>query len=316
MTDVLRTPDHRFDHLPGFPWAPNYQMVSDQHHGQLRMHYLDVGPRDGRVVLLLHGEPSWCFLYRHMIHALSSRGLRCIAPDLIGFGRSDKPTARSAYSYAGHVAQVGELLCALDITGAVLVCQDWGGPIGLTLLARMPERFCAVVAANTLLPGCEPPPNGVAPWPGEIVEQWVAATRDADDLDVSGVIAAVSCTPLSPDVLAAYDAPFPDPRYKAGALVFPSLIPTHAEMAGAPENRQTWAFLSQWQQPFITAFSDSDPATAAWAPVFQQRVPGARGVEHPVIAGAGHFLQEEQGEALAAVVAQAVDRLPPRQPGG
>ena len=150
MTAVLRTPDHHFANLPDFPWTPNYQMVADKTHGQLRMHYLDVGPRDGRIVLMLHGEPSWCFLYRHMIHALSARGMRCIAPDLIGFGRSDKPTARSDYSYAGHVAQVGELLRALDINRAVLVCQDWGGPIGLSLLAEMPERFSAVVAANTL----------------------------------------------------------------------------------------------------------------------------------------------------------------------
>ncbi|HBX72607.1 MAG TPA: haloalkane dehalogenase [Halieaceae bacterium] len=315
MTAVLRTPDHHFANLPDFPWTPNYQMVADKTHGQLRMHYLDVGPRDGRIVLMLHGEPSWCFLYRHMIHALSARGMRCIAPDLIGFGRSDKPTARSDYSYAGHVAQVGELLRALDINSAVLVCQDWGGPIGLSLLAEMPERFSAVVAANTLLPSCEPPPNGVDPWPGDIVEQWVAATRDAEDLDVAGVIGAVSCTPLSSAVLAAYDAPFPDARYKAGALVFPSLIPTHTEMAGAAENRRTWAFLSHWQKPFVTAFSDSDPATVAWAPVFQRRIPGAQGREHPVIPGAGHFLQEEQGAALAAVVADTVNALPSAAPG-
>jgi haloalkane dehalogenase len=309
MSDVLRTPDHRFANLPDFPWEPNYHSVSDAQHGQLRMHYLDVGPRDGDIVLMLHGEPSWCFLYRHMIHALSARGLRCIAPDLVGFGRSDKPAARSAYSYAGHVAQVGELLRALEVNKVTLVCQDWGGPIGLSLLAQMPERFSAVVAANTLLPGCEPPPNGVAPWPGAIVEQWVAATRDAEDLDVSGVIAAVSCTPLSAGVLAAYDAPFPSPAYKAGALVFPSLIPTHAQMAGAAENRQTWEFLCHWEKPFVTAFSDSDPATAAWGPVFQQRIPGARGREHPTIMGAGHFLQEEQGDALAAVVARTIDSL-------
>jgi haloalkane dehalogenase len=315
MTAVLRTPDHHFSNLPDFPWAPNYQMVADKTHDQLRMHYLDVGPRDGRIVLMLHGEPSWCFLYRHMIHALSARGMRCIAPDLIGFGRSDKPTARSDYSYVGHVAQVGELLRALDIQSAVLVCQDWGGPIGLSLLAEMPERFSAVVAANTLLPGCEPPPNGVEPWPGEIVEQWVAATRDAEDLDIAGVIGAVSCTPLSPAVLAAYDAPFPDARYKAGALVFPSLIPTDIDMAGAAENRRTWTFLSRWQKPFVTAFSDSDPATAAWAPVFQRRIPGAQGREHPVIPGAGHFLQEEQGAALAAVVADTVNALSSAAPG-
>ncbi|MEQ9464351.1 MAG: haloalkane dehalogenase [Haliea sp.] len=309
MTAILRTPDHRFAGLPDFPWQPRYLQLADPRLGPLRMHYLDEGPDSGPVILLLHGEPSWCFLYRHMIRDLTARGLRCVAPDLIGFGRSDKPAQRSDYSYAGHVAQIVELVSTLDLCDIVLVCQDWGGPIGLSALAQMPERFQAVVAANTLLPNCEAPPDGVAPWPGEIVEQWVAATRTASDLPVADIIAAVSVTPLPEAVRAAYDAPFPTAAFKAAALEFPGLIPIREDMAGVAENRRTWQLLEQWQKPFVTAFSDSDPATAAWAEVFQQRIPGARGRSHPVIRGAGHFLQEEQGPALAAVVAEVASSL-------
>jgi len=309
MTAILRTPDHRFTGLPDFPWTPRYLQLADRQLGSLRMHYLDEGPRAGPVVLLLHGEPSWCFLYRHMIRDLTGRGLRCVAPDLIGFGRSDKPAQRSDYSYAGHVAQMTELVEALNLRDIILVCQDWGGPIGLSVLARMPERFQAVVAANTLLPNCEGPPAGVASWPGEVIEQWVATTRSANDLPIGEVVAGVSVTPLSASVRAAYDAPFPTPAFKAAALEFPSLIPIHKDMPGVAENRQTWRLLEQWRKPFVTAFSDSDPATAAWADVFRQRIPGARGRSHPTIHRAGHFLQEEQGPALAAVVAEVASSL-------
>ncbi len=309
MTAVLRTPDHHFVRLPDFPWAPRYLQLADSRLGSLRMHYLDEGPRQGPVILLLHGEPSWCFLYRHMIHDLTGRGLRCVAPDLIGFGRSDKPAQRSDYSYAGHVAQMAELVEALDLRDIILVCQDWGGPIGLSLLAQMPERFQAVVAANTLLPNCEAAPAGVEPWPGEIVQQWVAATQVATDLPIADVVAGVCVKPLSEAVRAAYDAPFPTAAYKAAPLEFPNLIPIREGMPGVAENRQTWRLLEQWQKPFITAFSDSDPATAAWADVFRRRIPGARGRSHPTIRSAGHFLQEEQGPALAAVVAEVASSL-------
>ncbi|MFO7551517.1 MAG: haloalkane dehalogenase [Haliea sp.] len=309
MTTVLRTPDHHFAGLPDFPWEPRYLQLADDRLGPLRMHYLDEGPRQGPLVLLLHGEPSWCFLYRHMIRELSARGLRCIAPDLIGFGRSDKPVQREYYSYAGHVAQMAALVTALDLRDIILVCQDWGGPIGLSVLAQMPERFQAVVAANTLLPNCEAAPRGVEPWPGAIVEQWVAATRVATDLPIADVVAGVCVAPLSAAVRAAYDAPFPTPAYKAAALEFPSLIPIREDMPGVAGNRRTWQLLEQWQKPFVTAFSDSDPATAAWAGVFRRRIPGARGRNHPVIRDAGHFLQEEQGPALAAVVAEVASSL-------
>lgn len=299
---VLRTPDQQFINLPDFPWTPNYLMVLHREHGPLRLHYLDVGPADGPVVLMLHGEPTWSFLYRHLIHALSAQGLRCIAPDLIGFGRSDKLARRRDYRYADHIGWITDLVSGLDLQNITLVCQDWGGPIGLSVLAREPARFAAVVAANTLLPNCEAPPNGIPDWPGDIVTQWVAATATAEDLAVGDTVAAVCVNPLPDAVRAAYDAPFPEPCYKAGPLEFPSLIPIREDMPGTAENRTTWRVLESWDRPFVTAFSDSDPSTTAWAEVFRRRIPGAHGQMHPVIAGAGHFLQEEQGVALAEVV--------------
>lgn len=305
---VLRTPEEHFSRLPDFPWAPNYFTVQHPEHGALRLHYVEAGPADGPVVLMLHGEPTWSFLYRHMIRHLTGHGVRCIAPDLIGFGRSDKLARRGDYSYAAHVGWIADLVAGLDLRRITLVCQDWGGPIGLSVLARHPDRFRAVVAANTLLPNCEPPPAGVPDWPGDIVTQWVAATATAEDLPVGGTVAAVCVNPLPEAVVAAYDAPFPEPRYKAGPLEFPSLIPVRDDMPGTAENRATWRFLETWDRPFVTAFSDSDPSTAAWAEVFRRRIPGARGQSHPVIAGAGHFLQEEQGPALAEVVLQLLGR--------
>lgn len=314
MPQVLRTPDDCFDGLPDFPWTPRYHMLGHTRLGPLRMHYLDEAGDGARaaaapVVLMLHGEPTWSFLYRHMIRDLTRRQLRCVAPDLIGFGRSDKPAARSDYSYLGHVDALAELVESLDLSRIILVCQDWGGPIGLSVLARMPQRFSAVVAANTLLPNCEPPPRGVDDWPGEIITQWVANTREATDLPVADIVSGVCVRPLSTAVHRGYDAPFPTPAHKAGPLVFPALIPVREDMPGVAENRATWAVLERWERPFVTAFSDSDPSTAAWADVFRRRIPGARGQYHPVIQGAGHFLQEEQGPALAAVVAELARRL-------
>jgi haloalkane dehalogenase len=188
------------------------------------------------------------------------------------------------------------------------VCQDWGGPIGLSVLAQEPARFSAVLAANTLLPNCEPPPAGVADWPGELIANWVATAAAAEDLPVSGIIAAVCCNPPSAEVLTAYDAPFPDAAFKSGMLAFPGLIPIRPEMAGVEENRRVWRVLEQFRRPFVTAFSDADPTTAPWADVFRRRIPGAAGQPHTQIRNAGHFLQEEQGEALADVLVELLGR--------
>lgn len=297
---VARTPDDRFAGLPDFPFAPHYLEMADARLGPLRMHYLDEGPRGAPVILMLHGEPSWCFLYRKMIGPLVAAGYRVVAPDHIGFGRSDKPTERASYSYARLVDWMADFVRALDLDRITLVCQDWGGPIGLRVLATMPERFAGVAVANTLLPTCEPPPRGVDGWPGPIIEAWAETCRTSDDLPVSEIIAAVCVQRPEPAVLAAYDAPFPDAAHKAGALQITCCIPLDERYPGVAENRAAWDVLETFDRPFLTLFSDSDPSTIGWEAVFQARVPGAAGQPHDRIAGAGHFLQEEQGAAMAA----------------
>lgn len=299
---VLRTAEARFGALADFPYAPRYVNVADARHGALRMALIDEGPRDAPVALLLHGEPTWSYLYRKVIAAVTAAGFRAVAPDFIGFGRSDKLARRADYSYEAFVLWLQQLLRLLDLRRITLVCQDWGGPIGLSVLAAEPERFSAVLAANTLLPNCEPPPRGIADWPGAIIENWVSMAAAADDLPVSGIIAAVCRHKLAPEVLQAYDAPFPDAAHKAAVLAFPALIPIRADMPGIAENRRVWSVLQHFERPFLTAFSDADPTTAPWAEVFQRRIPGAAGRQHPTIRDAGHFLQEEQGEALAEVL--------------
>lgn len=307
-TQVLRTPEARFAGLADFPFAPRYLSVTDARLGALRMAAIDEGPREAPVALLLHGEPTWSYLYRRIIPQITRAGFRAVAPDFIGFGRSDKLARRSDYSYDGYAAWLGEFLNALSLERVTLVCQDWGGPIGLRVLAQQPQRFVAVLAANTILPNCEAPPRGVAEWPGTIIANWVATAAAAQDLPVSGIIAAVCRTPPAPAALRAYDAPFPDATYKSGVLAFPGLIPIRPDMPGIAQNRHAWSVLEKFERPFVTAFSDSDPTTAPWAEVFRRRVPGAAGQPHPVIANAGHFLQEEQGEAVAEVLVDLLRR--------
>jgi haloalkane dehalogenase len=306
---VLRTEETRFARLPEFPYEPHYVSLADERHGALRMAYVDEGPGAGPVALLLHGEPTWGYLYRKVIAAVAAAGFRAVAPDFIGFGRSDKLANRADYSYEGFVGWLRAFLSALDLRHITLVCQDWGGPIGLRVLTSEPERFDAVLVTNTLLPNCEPPPAGIADWPGELIESWVATAAAASDLPVSGIIASVCRRVPEPAVLAAYDAPFPDASYKAGVLAFPGLIPIRPDMPGIAENRRVWTALESWRKPFLTAFSDGDPTTRAWEPLFQRRIPGAAGEAHTEIAEAGHFLQEEQGEALASVLIALLRRV-------
>jgi haloalkane dehalogenase len=307
---ILRTDEACFAGLD-FPFLPRYVQLRDAHLGTLRMAAVDEGPRDAPVALLLHGEPTWSYLYRQIIPRVVAAGFRAVAPDFIGFGRSDKPAARTDYTYAAFVGWLREFVEALDLSRITLVCQDWGGPIGLSVLAALPQRFAAVLAANTLLPNCEPPPRGVAGWPGSTIENWAAYAASASELQVSAIIGAVSRRPLSALAQRAYDAPFPDAAYQAAALAFPPLIPLHADMPGIAENRRVWEFLETFERPFLTAFSDSDPTTAPWAEVFRRRIPGAASQPHPVIAGAGHFLQEDAGEALAEVLVGLLRRAFP-----
>ena len=305
---VLRTPDARFVGLPGYPFEPHYRELADRGFGALRMHYVDEGPRDAPLVLMLHGEPTWSYLYRKIIPRVTAAGYRAVAPDFIGFGRSDKPTDRLSYTYQNHVDWMREFVDRLGLRRGTLLLQDWGGPIGLRLLAERPQCFDAVVLANTLLPNCEPPPRGIEDWPGPLVGPWARSTRDARDFDVGLVVRSVCVGPLDPAVVAAYDAPFPDASYKAGVLEFPSMIPLEEESPGVAENRRTWRFLERFTQPVVTAFSVADPGTKAWERVFRERIPGARGQPHVEIANAGHFIQEEGSEPLSRVLLDLLDR--------
>ncbi|MDR7253171.1 haloalkane dehalogenase [Nocardioides sp. BE266] len=295
--EVYRTPDDAFDHLPDFPWQPTYVEVADPDGGRLRMAYVDAGPADGPVALLLHGEPSWSFLYRHVIEVLVDRGIRCVVPDLIGFGRSDKPMETADYSFARLVEWTRELVVDhLDIREATLVGQDWGGLVGLRLVAEHPDRFARVVAANTGLP------TGDFDMP-EIWWQFRRAVESAETLDVGRLVAAGCVRPMTDDVRAAYDAPFPEERAKAGVRALPTLVPTRPDDPASAANRAAWEVLSASETPFLVAFSDGDPITGGMAPVLRKLIPGTRGLEHPTIADAGHFLQEDAGADLGQVVA-------------
>ncbi|GAA6151361.1 haloalkane dehalogenase [Pseudoteredinibacter isoporae] len=303
MMEYLRTPDERFEALPGFPYQANYLNIDDCDGGQLRVHYLDEGPRDGDIVLLMHGEPSWCYLYRKMIPVLVDAGLRVIAPDLPGFGRSDKPSKRSDYTYQRHVNWMQSALDQLDINHITLVCQDWGGLIGLRLLAENPDRFVRAVAANTMLPTGDHDP-------GQAFLDWRKFSQEVPEFPVGGIISGATTTDLSPEVVAAYDAPFPDESYKEGARQFPTLVPITPDDPASEANRAAWGVLTQWNKPFLTAFSDSDPITKGGDAVMQKLIPGCQGQEHTTIVNGGHFLQEDQGEKLAEVVAAFVAANP------
>jgi haloalkane dehalogenase len=299
--DVLRTPDERFADLLGFPFEPRYLEVPSGDGGALRMHYVDEGPAGGDPVLLLHGEPTWSYLYRKMIPVLTAAGHRAVAPDFVGFGRSDKPMRREDYTYQRHVDWTRAGLEMLDLRDVTLVCQDWGGLIGLRLAAEHPDRFARIVAANTFLPTGDRSP-------GEAFLAWRRYSQETPDFQVGSIVKGGCVTDLPPEVIAAYDAPFPDDRYKAGARQFPMLVPISADDAAAAPNRKAWEVLLRWEKPFLTAFSDSDPITRAGAPALQAMIPGAEGQPHTTIEGAGHFLQEDKGEELAAVVVDFIAR--------
>ena len=292
---VLRTPDDRFRDLPDFPFQPNYLQVPDGEGGHLRLHYLDEGPRDAPPVLLIHGEPSWCFLYRKMIPIIAAAGLRAVAPDLAGFGRSDKLARRDDYTYQRHVDWMIALLEALDLRNVTLFGQDWGGLIGLRLAAEHEQRFARIVAANTGLPTGDQPLT-------EAFMRWQQFSQTTPNFDVGRIVQGGCVTRLAPEVVAAYDAPFPDDSYKEGARQFPLLVPTRPDDPAAEPNRRAWVVFRRWQKPFLTAFSDSDSVTRGGERVFQTLVPGAAGQPHTTITGAGHFLQEDKGKELARVV--------------
>ncbi len=293
---TLRIPDDRFTELPEFPYTPEYYDVSDGEGGTLRMAWVHDGPAEADPVLMLHGEPSWSFLYRNMIPVLVAAGHRVICPDLVGFGRSDKPTRIEDHSYARHVEWVRELVFdVLDLHRVTLVGQDWGGLIGLRLAAEHPERFSRLVVANTGLP------TGDIPMPG-IWWKFRQAIQRAPAIDVGRFVQGGCRRPMSDEIRAAYDAPFPDDTYCAAPRAMPGLVPTSPDDPAAPANRSAWATLSASSTPMLVAFSDSDPITGGMAPIFQREMAGARGIAHPVVGNAGHFLQEDAGEELAGYI--------------
>jgi haloalkane dehalogenase len=318
---VVHTPESGFADLPDYPFHPAYVDIVDRALDGLRMHYVDAGPRAGPVVLLLHGQPTWSYLYRHVIAGLADAGLRAIAPDLIGYGRSSKPTDRTVYSLASHIRWLRSFVAGLDVHDVTLVCQDWGGPIGLGVLAAEPERFARVLATNTILHTADPALAGRLDWavhgldgaPRVVVEEmlldYIFATQRYP-LVPSTFVSAATVTDLPPDVLAAYDAPFPDEEHRAGLRQMSVLIPVTRTDPGAAINRATTEVLRGWTKPFRTAYSDSDPATRGWADVLGEFVPGARGQPHVTIPGAGHFVQEDDPTGLTAAIVDFIGAGP------
>ncbi len=297
---VHRTPDARFSGLTGFDHEPHYAEIGDG----LRMAWVEDGPADGPVALLLHGEPSWGYLYRTTIPVLAAAGMRVVCPDLVGFGRSDKPTEVADHSYAAHVEWTRRLVFdVLDLRDVTLVGQDWGGLIGLRLAAEHPERFARLVAANTGLP------TGDQDMP-EVWHRFRESVQSAPELDIGRFFAAGCLRPITSEVMAAYDAPFPDETYKAGPRAMPGLVPYRPDDPASAANRAAWAVLAASPTPVLVAFSDGDPITGGMAPILREALPGARGREHPVIEGAGHFLQEEAGPELAAAIVEFVRETP------
>jgi haloalkane dehalogenase len=291
---VLRTPESRFTDLPDFAFTPHYLEIRDADGTALRIASIDEGPRDAAPILLMHGEPSWSFLYRHIIARLVAAGHRVVAPDLIGFGRSDKPSERSDYTYERHVRWMSDWLVAMQLENITYFGQDWGGLIGLRLVAAYPQRFARIVVANTGLPIGQGFSAGF--------QRWLDFSQSVPVLPISDIIAMGCQHPLMAAEKAAYDAPFPDETYKAGARQFPTLVPITPEHASVAENIAAWKVLESFTRPCLTAFSDADPVTHGGERAFQERIPGAKGPTHVTIQNAGHFLQEDQPEAIAELL--------------
>ncbi|HMV76803.1 MAG TPA: haloalkane dehalogenase [Leptospiraceae bacterium] len=290
--EFLRTPEEQFLNLEGYSFSPNYVNVSEN---GMRMHYVEEGNRNGETILLMHGEPSWSYLYRKMIPPLAEKGFRVIAPDLIGFGKSDKPASQDNYTYQAHMDWLDVFLKTLDLQNITLFCQDWGGLLGLRLASLNEERFSRIAAGNTFLPTGEGKP-------AQAFLDWRNFSQNVKRLPVGKIIQNGCVSSLSSEVLKGYNAPFPSEEYKAGARKFPLLVPISPDDPEGIKNKQAWEVFRRWKKPFLTAFSDSDPITAKADIFFKRAVPGAKGQKHAAILGAGHFLQEDKGEELAQVI--------------
>ena len=295
---LLRTPDECFKNLPDYPFEPNYLNIDG-----IRIHYVDEGTKDAEVVLLMHGEPSWSYLYRHMIPILVRAGHRAIAPDLVGFGRSDKPTEKEDHTYRKHVSWISKWVNMLDLKRITLFCQDWGSLIGLRVAIENQERFNRIVLSNGGLPSGEQKM-------GKAFLDWQHFSKTSPKFDVGNLIQSATVNNLPKDVLKAYDAPFPDDTFKAGARILPSLVPTSKDDPEHEANKKAWEEFFKWNKPFLTAFSDSDPITRGGDKFFQKNIPGARGQNHTTIKDAGHFVQEDKGPELANLIIEFIEKNP------
>jgi len=296
--EILRTPGDRFADLADYPYDPNYLMC-----GELRIHYVDQGNSDDETVLMLHGEPSWSYLYRKMIPIIANAGHRVIVPDLVGFGKSDKLANQEDYTYQRHVDWMADLVLKLDLKNITLFCQDWGGLIGLRIAAEHEDRFKRILAANTFLP------TGDYRSPDAFIE-WQQFSQKTPVFKVGEIIASACVSDISDDIRKAYDAPFPGEEYKAGARRFPMLVPIKPDDPASNSNRKAWEVLKKWDKPFLTAFSDSDPITRGGDAYFHKLIPGTKGQAHTTIIGAGHFLQEDKGEELAELTVDFINNNP------
>ena len=292
MKKTIRTPESRFNNLPDYNFISNYMNVEEG----LRLHYLDEGKKDDPIVLLLHGEPTWSFLYRKMIPILSKNNFRVISPDLIGFGKSDKLIDKSEYSYQKHIDWLTTFILKLDLNDITLFCQDWGGLTGLRIITEMSERFSKVIASNTTLP------TGKAPIPESFVK-WRSFSQNSPDFDIGRVVGTDIGTiqPLATDIIAAYNAPFPSEEYKAGARIFPTLVPVEENDPESKKNLEAWTKLMQWNKPFLTIFGDADQIMIGAEKALQKLIPGAKNQNHKILR-AGHFIQEDKGEELAELI--------------
>jgi haloalkane dehalogenase len=299
MTSVLRTPEECFTDLKDYSFQPHYYSIDDANLGAIRVHYLDEGPKDGEVILCLHGEPSWCYLYRKMIPVFTRAGFRVLAPDLVGFGRSDKPARREDYSYASHVAWMKSWLDQMAVEDVNLLAQDWGGLIGLRLLAENPQQFARFSLSNTGLP------TGDQSF-GEAFERWRDFSQHDPQFDTGFIVNLFGRGALDDQEIQAYRAPFPDDSYKAGARQFPMLVPSAPDDPAADANRNAWKQLLHWEKPALMCFSDSDPITAGADQAFLKYVPGTKGQPHCTLSG-HHFIQEEDGESWAKAVIAWID---------